>query len=361
MTSKRQQTAIPPYFIVWMISTFRAWLLKLNKRMFPGSMVLYEHFQNLWLLPSIYVAAELNVAELLRQGPLPVAGIAVKTGADEAALYRVLRALASQGIFRQYPGGRFGLNAMSRALLNDRGSLRHMLIQHLGKMNWQALGDLLYTVQTGKEAFPHVHGTDMYTFLKNHPAEFELFDRSMSNLSDLALAPLLKAYPFTGYNIVADIGGGEGFFLSGILERNPEAVGILFDLPEAMVKVPGEGGTRITRVTGNFLEAVPVAADVYILKNILHNWNDENSALILSNIKKSMPRGAHIAVIEMIVPGDDRPSVSKLLDIQMMASFRDGKERTLPEYHQIASRAGLRIRRVVPSVAPVSVIEMVGE
>jgi hypothetical protein len=359
MSSESQQTAIPPYFFVRMISAFRAWLLKLNKRMFPGSMVLYEQFQNLWVLPSIYVAAELNVAEHLRHGPLTVSEIALKARADEASLYRVLRALASQGIFRQYPGGRFGLNPMSRALLNDRGSLRHMLIQHLGKMNWQALGDLLYTVQTGNEAFPHVHGTDMYTYLKNHPADFELFDRSMSNLSDLALAPLLKAYPFAGFATIADVGGGEGFFLSGILERNPGASGILFDLPEAMAKVPGQAGSRITKVTGNFLESVPVLADVYILKNILHNWNDVNSALILSNVKKTMPSEAVIAIIEMIVPGDDRPSISKLLDIQMMASFRDGKERTLPEYHQIAAMAGLKIRRVVPTVAPVSVMELV--
>ncbi len=357
MAAKNGQTAIPPYHFVKTLNAFRAWLLKLNQRMFPGPMVLYEQFQNLWLLPSLYVAAELNIAGHLKEGPHTASELAGKTGASPDPLYRLLRALASAGIFRQYPHGKFGLNSRSEALLDGRGSLRHMLMQHLGPVNWQSLGDLLYTVKTGQEAFSHVHGKDMYTYLREHPAEFELFDRSMSNLSDLALAPLLRAYPYSGFDAIADIGGGQGFFLERILDRNPGATGILFDLPEALVNVSEH--PRITKIKGDFLDRVPVRADAYILKNIIHNWNESNSARILSNIRDNMPPGGVITLIEMIVPEDDRPSVSKLLDIQMLASFREGRERTLGEYSEIASLAGMKIRRVVPTVAPVSILELI--
>jgi hypothetical protein len=360
MAYKRQP--LPPYFVVKALAAFRGWLLKLHRYTFPGTMVLYEQLQNLWILPSLYVAAELNIAELLRAGPQTPLWLAEQSGADPGSLYRVMRALASQGIFRQQKDGRFRLNAPAKALLEEENSLRFMVMQHLGQVNWQVLGDLQFTVRTGQPAFSRVHGAELYDFLKEHPAEYEMFDRSMTNLSELAMAPLLMSYSFAPFRRIADIGGGEGFFLQGILRKYTGIQGILFDLPEVLEKAPAgdpslEG--RLQTAKGDFLKSVPVVADLYLLKNILHNWNDLQCMRILSNIREAMPAEGVIGVIEMIVPDDGRPSVAKLLDIQMMVSFPDGRERSLSEFRSIAEQAGLKVRRVIRTVAPLSVIELV--
>jgi len=354
---------IPPYFLVRTIDLFRGFLLRLNRSLFPGNVVLYEQFQNLWLMPSLYTVATLNVAECLKTGPKKISDLAEETGSDTESLYRVMRALSSTGIFKQGKERTFALNGRARALLNGDSSLRHMLMQHLGPVNWSVLGNLLYTVKTGREAFPMVHGKDMYAFLQEHPAEFELFDRSMSNLSNLGLAPLLRAYSFKKYRIIADIGGGEGFLLSNILLKYKKATGILFDLPEALVKAPlvisgYKLDERIKLVPGNFFDSVPVKADVYILKNIIHNWNDEDASRILSNINDFMPPHSKILVMDMIVPASTRPSLSKLLDIQMMASFANGRERTRDEFEKLAEKAGLRISHIIPTISAMSIIEM---
>jgi hypothetical protein len=354
---------MPPYILVKAIGRFRNLLLNLNRRLFPGNVVLYEQFQSLWVLPSLYVAAKLDVAEQLKNGPLLPEELASRCSADATALARIMRALASQGIFRRLRNGKFELNGRSKALLDGEGSLRHTLMHHLGPVNWKNLGELLYTVKTGKEAFTHLYGKDIYSYLQNHPDDYALFDRSMSNLSNLGLAPIMNAYRFGNYETIADIGGGEGFLLSVIIGKNKQACGILFDLPEALSKAPSflkEQRTedRITVVSGNFLENIPVKADLYILKNIIHNWNDEQSALILSNIGRCMPESAKILIIDMIVPEHGGSPTPSLLDIQMLASFQNGRERTLKEFEVVVSRAGLRISRVVPTIAPISLIEI---
>lgn len=354
---------IPPYLLVKTIDLFRSFLIRLNRSLFPGNVVLYEQFQNIWIMPSLFTVATLNVAECLKTGPKKIEDLAEETGSDKDSLYRVMRALASTGIFKQCKDGTFALNSRARALLNGEGSLRHMLMQHLGPVNWSVLGNLLYTVKTGKEAFPMVHGKEMYAFLQEHPAEFELFDRSMSNLSNLGLAPLLKACNFNKYKTIADIGGGEGFLLANILLKYKNASGILFDLPEALVKAPlllsGYNLTeRIKLVPGNFFDSVPVKADLYLLKNIIHNWNDEDAVKILTHINDFMPPHAKVLVMDMIVPSSSGSSISKLLDIQMMASFANGRERTRKEFERLAVMSGLKIRRIIPTIAAVSVIEM---
>lgn len=354
---------MPPYFLVKAIGWFRNLLLDLNRKLFPGNVVLYEQFQSLWVLPSLYVAAKLDIAEHLKEGPLSADELALRCSADNGSLTRVMRALASQGIFRKLRNGKYALNGRSRALLNGEGSLRHMLMHHLGPVNWKNLGELLYTVQTGKESFSRLFGKDIYSYLQDHPEEYAMFDRSMSNISNLGLAPMMNAYGFGNYGTIADIGGGEGFLLSAIVRQNKGARGILFDLPEALIKAPAslkkqQTDDWITLVPGNFLEKVPVTADLYILKNIIHNWNDEQSSLILSNIAKSMPQGSRILIIDMIIPEHGGSPTPSLLDIQMLVSFENAKERTLKEFEAIVSLAGLRIRRIVPTTAPISLIEV---
>lgn len=362
MAPQPKRQPIPPFPVVKAISALRTFLLKLTRRMFPGNAVLYEQFQSVWLLPCLYAAAKLNVAFYLKEGPLDEQELAAKCAVNPNALGRVMRALESEGIFKKTRDGRHALNSRSKPLLDGQGSLRHTLIHHLGPVNWQVLGELMNTLQTGTESFSRLHGKDLYAYLKDHPEEYGTFDRSMTNLSEMGLAPFLHAYPFRKYKTIADIGGGEGFLLSAILKKYPAASGILFDLPEALAKAPvflQSHGThdRIRLEPGSFLESVPVNADLYLLKNILHNWNDEQAARILWNLRKSMPAGAKILILEMIVPEHGGSPAPALLDIQMMVSFRDGRERTLPEFEHVISNAGLTITRVIPTIAPVSLIE----
>jgi len=354
---------MPPYFFLRLIQLFRNGLLNLNQRMFPGGPVLYEQIQTLWLLPSLYVAARLNIAGCLEAEPLTAEELARKVDVQPGPLARVMRAMISQGIFRQRKDGRYELNRRSRVLLDGKGSLRYMIIHHLGPVNWQNLGELLDIVKTGQDAFSRRYGKDIYAFLRENPDNYYDFDRSMSNLSDLSLAPMFNEYRFGRYHTIADIGGGEGFLLSAILSRNPTAQGILFDLPEALVNASSflqEQHTedRITIVRGDFLDDVPVKADLYLLKNIVHNWNDQHSALILSHIARHMPEKAKILIMEMIIPEHGGNATPCLLDIQMLSSFKDARERTLEEFKVMTAMAGLKVSRVIPTISPISLIEV---
>jgi SAM-dependent methyltransferase len=353
---------LPPVWLIRVINAFRTFLIQLNRKLFPGNVVLYEQFQNFWLLPALYVAAKLDIATLLKNNPLSAREISEKLDVDPLNLSRIMRTLASQGIFKQHADGKFVLNSMAKGLLDEPGSLRHMILHHLGPVNWNLMSNLEFSVRTGKEAFAETYGQPAYEFLKDHPAEYEVFDRSMSNLSDLGLAPILNVYDFSKYPAITDIGGGEGFLLANILQINPRCKGILFDTPQALVKAPEmlarhEATLRTTLVPGDFFHSVPPESDLYILKNIIHNWGDEQSVLLLKNIRKAMNPASRLLIIEMVVPFGNEPSLAKLLDIQMMATMPGGLERTAVQYQDLLEQAGLKLTKIISTIAPVSLIE----
>ena len=357
---------LPPYRLVKVIDSFRGLLLNMQQRLFPGPVVLYEQFQVFWLLQPLYVAAELNIADYLAEKPLSSEELAKKTNSQPEPLYRVLRTLASSGIFKEIKGKHFKLNSRAKALLEGEGSIRNMIIHHLGKTNWMANGNLLHTVKTGENAFKGVFGTDIYPYLQKNNDELERFGKSMSDLSALALNPVLSRYDFSKCNIIADIGGGEGLLLSKILEKCPRAKGILFDLPENSGKAAEfirsfRLGHRMSFVPGNFFEPFSLEADLYVMKNVLHNWDDEHCSLILNNLRKTMVKSSGILILEMVVPGPNIASYSKMVDIQMLAAMPGGRERTRMEFETLFQESGLRLKRIIPTIAPLSILETVGE
>lgn len=361
----RTQT-IPPYPMVKALAGFRSFLLRLYRMLFPGSVVLYEQVQSFWLLQPLYIAAELNIAGYLKEKPLDVEELAAKTNTLPEALYRVLRALASEGIFRELAGRRFKLNSTAKALLEGDGSMRHVIIHHLGPVNWSANGNLMHTVKTGENAFKGLYGMEIYPFLQEHPENMQRFERSMSELSELALYPVLSRYDFSKCRIVADIGGGIGFLLSKILEKYPALQGRLFELPENEMKAAefieacGLGG-RMSFIPGSFLEPFSLEADTYLMKNVLHNWDDEQCTRILGNLKASMGKGGRLLVLEMVVPGPGVASYAKMVDIQMLSAMPGGKERTETEYSLLMHKSGFRLMRIIPTIAPLSILEAVTE
>ncbi len=353
---------LPPYRLVRAIDAFRSLLLRIHRRIFPGNVVLYELFQHFWLLPAIKVAAELDVAGALVERPKTAEELAAELNVNALALSRVLRALAGHGIFRQRMDGRFLLTPTAKALLDGPGSLRHMILHHLGKVNWDLMSSLDHSVRTGEDAFTVRYGMPTYRYLQSHPQEYALFEQSMSDLSDLGLAPIMASYDFGKFRIVADIGGGEGYLLGHILRNNPGQSGKLFDTAEALVKAHEflrqlNVNERITIVDGDFFKSVPGGCDLYILKNIIHNWNDTDSVRILQAIRSAAPAESRILVIEMVVPDGNAPSLAKLLDLQMMATMAGGCERTAGEFRALLQKGGWNVRRIIPTVAPISLIE----
>ncbi len=353
---------IPPVWLVRGLNLFRNALLKANRKLFPGNVVLYEQFQSFWLLPALYVAAKLDVAGILKNGPETVETIAQQTESDPESLYRILRALSSQGIFKEIKDRRFALNSISRGLLDEPGSLRYAILHHLGPVNWNLMSNLMVAAQTGNDPFADKYGIPVYNYLQQHPEEYAVFDRSMSNLSELGLAPVLTAYNFGKYPVIVDIGGGEGFLLAHVLIHYDAPVGILFDLPEAVIKAPAllnskNAAQRCTIITGDFFSATIPTGDLYIMKNIIHNWNDDDCVRMLSNIRRSMTPGAKILIIDMIVQTINTPALAPLLDIQMLACMHGGRERTREEFQKLLEQSGFKINRIIPTIAPISLIE----
>ena len=362
MMKKGSATKLPPAWLINTINHFRTFLIRLNRNMFPGNVVLYEQFQYFWLLPSLYVAAKLDIAALLENHPMTAGEIAERVGADSANMARLMRALSSQGVFRQQRDGRYALNAIGSALLDQPGSLRNMLLHLLGPVNWNLMSNMEYAVMTGKDPFSEKYGKGLYEFLNDHPDEGTLFDKSMTSHSDLGLAPILKAYDFPVTAEIADIGGGEGYLLANILQRNPGCRGILFDRAEALEKAPDmlaayQVEDRVKVIPGDFFDSVPCPADIFLLKNIIHNWDDEKSAVILGNVRQGMKPDGKILIIEMVVPMSNGPSMAKLLDIQMMLTMTGGRERTADEYRVLLEKAGFSMTRIIPTIAPICLVE----
>ena len=357
---------IPPYSLVKLLGGFRALLLKIQRRIFPGSVVLYEQFQAFWLLQPLYVAAELNIAGHLKEKPLSIGELAEKTNSNPEALYRVLRALASSGIFRETEGRCFGMNSQSKALLEGEGGMRNTIIHHLGRVNWLSVGNLLHTVKTGENSFKGLYGMDIYPYLQQHPDELVRFEKSMSDLSSLALYPVLDRYDFAKCKTIADIGGGEGFLLAGILKKYPGPIGIIFDLPEnaakaeEFIRYSGMKG-RMSFKAGSFLQPFSLEPDLFLMKNVLHNWDDVQCYQILENLRNTMKKGSKLLILEMVVPGPGTSSYSKMVDIQMLATMPGGRERTSREFESLLRRSGLRLKRIIRTIAPLSILEAVGE
>lgn len=355
---------LPPVWFIRTLKAFRSGLLWLHRRTFPASIVMYERFSSFWVLSAIRVAAELNISGILKNEPLSIQQLAERTGSNQEALFRIMRALVSEGIYQKSKDGLYRNTRFSSVLTEGKGSLRYTLMQHLGTLNWTLFNDLSYSIRTGKSAFSKVYGTRIYEYLSTHPAESNLFDRSMTDLSEISIEPILSAVDFSKYPVIADIGGGEGLLISSILYKNKDTRGILFDLPEGLTnayRISERFGVtnRLELINGDFFISSPAGADVYILKNIIHNWSLNECIKILSSIRNIMPPHGKIMILEMILDEKNRTSFGKLLDLQMMVFMEEGKERTRKEFESLLLLSGLKLTRIIPTIAPISIIEAV--
>jgi hypothetical protein len=314
-----------------------------------------------WVSQALYVAAKLGLADLLKDGPRPSDELAAATHSDPTALYRLLRALASVGVFAEDGGRRFALTPLAERLRSDLPDSQRSLAVMNGEEFYRAWGELLYSVQTGRPAFDKLFGRPVFDYLSQHPEQARVFDAAMVGVHGRETAAMLDVYDFAGIGTLADVGGGNGSLLAAVLRRHPRLRGILFDLPgvvqraRANLEAAGLAG-RCHVVGGSFFEAVPGGADAYLMRHILHDWDDERAAAILRNVHRAAPDGARLLAVEGVVPPGNGPSFTKLLDLTMLV-IPGGRERTEDEYRRLFAAGGFRLTRAVPTAAEVSVIE----
>jgi hypothetical protein len=314
-----------------------------------------------WISQSIYVVSKLGIADLLAGGPRTVDELAAATGSHSRSLYRLLRALASIGMFREDDGKRFALTPPAELLRSDAPGSQRPLALMMGEEQYQAYGHLLHTVRTGETAFEAVFGKPIFDYLGEHPEQAATFDAAMTSIHGRETEAMLEAYDFTGIHVLADVGGGNGSTLRGVLQRYPKMRGILFDrghvverARHALVDAGLEASCKT--VDGSFFESVPPGADAYLLRHIIHDWDDDESGLILRRVHQAMNADARLLVVESVIPVGNEPSFGKLLDLTMMVS-PGGLERTEEEYRALFDGSGFRLSRIVPTRAEVAVIE----
>jgi hypothetical protein len=316
-----------------------------------------------WVARSIHVVAELRIADHLADGPRSAEALAAAAGVSARPMYRLLRALVAVGLFASEPDGRFRLNPLAE-LLRENGpdSFRAMVIL-LGDEQARCWDDLLETIRTGEPAFERLYGEPVFTYLAKHPEKARLFDAAMAAVSGRVVQEVLDAYDFLGVRLLADVGGGTGATLAGALHRYPHMRGILFDLPHVAERARAfleDAGVarRCSILGGDFFETAPEGADTYLLRHILHDWDDTKAGLILKNLRRVMPAGARLLVVDTVLAGGDGQERGKLLDLHMMVAA-GGAERTETEFRQLLSSRGFWMNRVVPTAGEVSVIESV--
>lgn len=332
----------------------------------PASVQMYELLYSSLASQLVIVAAELGVADHLVEEPLAVAELARRTGTDADALYRMLRALASIGVFTEVSHRTFGLTPLAETLRSDASASMRDLARYVGLPERQrAFAALIHSVRTGEPAFDRVHGRDWWSHFTAHPELAELFNRAMGSMARLVNSAALAAYDLGEVRHLVDVGGGQGQLVMTILQRYPEMTAVVFDLPhvaaraEEVVREAGFAG-RAECVGGDFLQAVPAGGDAYVLSWTLHDWDDEDSVRILRNVRAAMATGARLIVIDEVIPAGDEPHFGKFEDIVMLALLK-GRVRTAAEFATIFEAAGLRIAEIVHTPSPTSVIVATAE
>jgi hypothetical protein len=349
---------LPPFFLVRAGMALRAGVGFVLRNVVP-EVALYDMASGVGYTMLLGVVADLGVAELLEEEPMIAHRIAHRTKTDADAIHRVLRALASRGVFKLRKDGRFENNRVSRQLLRSKPSrLRDFCEYFASAANvraWSVLGDV---VKTGKGGYELGNGESIWSWFDRHPHERETFAHAMMGMT-FAEAPLIaKLYPWDTVGVLCDVGGGRGALLSELLVRNPKLRGVLCDAPgvlESARPLLARRGVqdRVTLEPGSFFDRVPQGADAYLLKNVLHDWDDERAAKILTVCRAAMSPGTRLLVIEAVVPRNGTDGIGPLVDAQMLVVSDGGRERAEHEMKDLLRGAGFRAQRVLrsPTVA----------
>ncbi|MFI7386547.1 methyltransferase [Streptomyces sp. NPDC049813] len=353
---------MPPPHVVRALEKERAGLQQKARELAPPPFALLELAMGSMVTQAIYVAAELKFAEALVDGPLTPAELAGKVGAHEEAIARVLRLLASQGVFAGQEDGTYTLTPMADALRADHPmSMRDIAVLMGHPIHWEDWGHFLESVRTGEPSLPKLRGMGAFEYLEHNPEYGAVFINGMGSMSNTETYPVAGAYDFSQFGTVVDFCGGQGALLAGILQSAPDSKGILAD-PRvanngAADFLAGQGvADRVTTHDGGLFDPVVTGGDAYVLKHIVHDWPEDKALEILRNVRAAMPPHGKLLLVEMVPTEDNEPHSAKLVDLWLMLLV-GGKERTESQYADLLARAGFKLERVVQTAAAVSVIE----
>jgi SAM-dependent methyltransferase len=334
-----------------------------RQQQIPPPAQMMQMITGFWVSCCVYAAARLNVAQYLADAPMSAEELAKATQSHAPSMFRLLRALASVGVFTRDAEGRFELTPLGNTLRPGvPGSMRAMAIAQLGD-HYRAWGELPHSVKTGEIAFDHVEGMPVWKYYETHPEHGLNFMQAMTGLTQAVIMNVVPAYDFSQFGTIVDVGGGSGALLTAVLKAAPQARGIVFDedyvIKETAQRLAEAGlSGRCGVAAGSFFDAVP-EADAYLLKMILHDWDDDKSVDILKNVARPLKPGGKVLVLESVIPDSDQPHPGKLMDINMLA-MTGGRERTEAEFAELFRRAGLKLSRVVHTQSPLfSVVEAV--
>jgi hypothetical protein len=310
----------------------------------------------------IYLVVKLGIADLLEDGPKSAEALAQATHTHARSLYRVLRALASVGIFAEDGQGRFGLTPLAELLQTGvPGSQRPAALYIADPSQWQCWGEMLYAVTTGEPVFRRLYGMDSWEYREVQPELSAIFDDYMTANTTNQSAAVVAAYDFSDIGTLVDVGSGHGALISAILKANPQMRGILCDAPHvvsgASPLLGAEGVIdRCETVPCDFFSSVPEGGDAYVLKSIIHDWDDESAVAILKNCRRAMPEHGRLLLVENVIPPGNDPHPGKMVDIQMLVIL-GGRERVEPEYRALFDASGFKLTKIVPIQSALSIVE----
>jgi hypothetical protein len=314
----------------------------------------------------VVAASRLQIPDLVAAGPKTADELAVSTGMHGPSLRRMLRALTAWSFFAEQPDGRFGATPLSDTFRSDKPGLRNMAIM-LSEEGYQAWGELMFTLRTGKPAYEHLYGKSHFERLAEEPEMSANFNAAMVELSTRVAQSFVEAYDFGGVRTAVDVGGGNGALLLAVLQAQTQMRGVLFDLAQGLAgaqeKLVAAGvADRVMLQEGSFFEAVPSGGDLYMLKSIVHDWDDERALAILQTCRRAMSAQARLVLLERKLPerieNPDDALLTVMGDVHMMVVL-GGKERTTDEYRELLAQAGLSMTGEIPTSSGFAAVEAV--
>lgn len=315
---------------------------------------------------ALYAAAKLGIADCLAERPMGSADLAAATSTDAPSMRRLMRALSALGVFAEEEPDCFVLTPVGEHLrIGVAASLRASVLFLTGEVRWRCWSDLLGSVRTGAAAAERVLGMQIFDYYAAHPEESAIHDQAMAGMSAAASAAVLDAYDFSRLRCVVDVGGGTGQLLADILGAHPGLRGILFDLPHVVANAPAvlsaRGVADRCRIEGgSFFDAVPGGGDGYLLKQIIHDWDDPRATAILATCRRVLSPDATILILDRVLPeraGQGQFLDAFMTDLEMLVMTPGGRERTEGEFRKLLSAAGLELKRIVTTASPISIVE----
>lgn len=355
-------TRLPPVRVVRVATSVRTALQSLTRRMVPPEVGLLELVSGCFATHTVYAVARLGIADVLAAGALTPGDVAAELGTSPDATYRLLRAAAALGLFHEDDEGGFALTSLGSTLRADAADSMRAVVLMIGDPRYQAVwGQLPKAVTTGRPSAEAALGAPMWDFVEQDREFAGLFHDAMTRLSALDWPTVAAAYDFTPYGTIVDVGGGHGQLLARMLGAAPAASGVLLErasVIEGAEEHLREAGVlgRCRLAPGSFFDTAPDDGDLYVLRRVVHDFDDDQAVALLCSVRRHMPDRATLLLMESVVPPGDEPHFATSLDLDMLV-FVGGRERTEREFSALLDRAGFRMTRIIPTISTISLVE----